>query len=382
MGSSRIEVLLAMLPAFAYFYNVGSVGFWLPLYLRELGWSYTLINLTASAYFVAVTLATPLAGLLSDATRRPWLVLTLGMTIASATSFILPHTSGALLIAVRAIQGAGLSAGIPVALGGLSLLKGVRRGAALTAAASGLGMSTGAASAGVLASLYGFTPIFYAAGVVAAVSAATSAIAWRPPPPPKGGGVFWGLRRVPWEVLAAMATLVVRNFFASGVFSILSIIFSRLIGLGYVATGLALAVNPLVQSINSYLIQGLVRGRALMLYSMGIAGTALVFQGYLAAESAWQVLAFQVAQGFFYSTTVVSGNVIMVSLSPKEIRYTASSFYSLAFNTGWILGTLASGPAMDALGVETWVNLASMGVALASLGPIIIAWRSRRARSL
>lgn len=382
MGGDRLGVLLAALPAFAYFYNVGSIGFWLPLYLREQGWSFTAINLVTSLYFIAVTLSTPLSGILSDATRKPWLVLATGMTVASLTSFLLPYVDGAWVAVVRALQGVGLSAGIPIAMGGLSLMKGVRRGAALTAAASGLGMSAGAAASGIITEYAGFEPLFYAAGLVAATSALTATV-WRPPPPPRGkGGVLSGLSRVPWEVLAAMATLSLRNFFASGVFSVIAIIFSKVVGLGYAATGIALAVNPAVQAVSSYKLQDTVKGKAVYMYSLGIAGTALVFQGYIASDSVWEVLAFQLAQGVFYSMTVVSGNVIMVSLSPPEIRYTASSFYGLAFNLGWIAGTVVSGVAMDALGVEAWVNIATLGVLASSLIPVLFISRSRRARSL
>ena len=379
--SGRLSLIVAALPAFAYFFNVGSIGFWLPLYAKELGWSYTEITLLATGYFIAVTIATPLAGAASDLTRRPGLVLALGMAVVSLTSIAmtLPRDPPSL-IALRSLQGFGLAVGIPVALGSLSLMAGVRRGVSITAASSGLGMAVGAGVSGMLAEVLGFKPIFYLAAVVAGL-ASISALAWNPPVPPRERGFLEALRSVPPEVLVVMAALFVRNFFASGVFSVLAIIFNVIVGVGYLATGVALAVNPSVQTMVSLAAPAIVRGAAAASYSLGIAGTGLVFTLYLSATSLQDLIAAQVLQGFFYAVTVVSGNTLIVSLSPRDVRYTASSLYNLAFNAGWIAGTVAAGPIMDSLGVEAWVEAASLGVALSSLIPLVLL-RSQRARAV
>jgi len=53
--SSRETLLRAALPAFTYYYTVGSFGFWLPLYLKGLGWDYRFVTWAATAYFLALT---------------------------------------------------------------------------------------------------------------------------------------------------------------------------------------------------------------------------------------------------------------------------------------------------------------------------------------
>ncbi|WP_131159680.1 MFS transporter [Aeropyrum pernix] len=377
-----LRVAAAALPAFAYFYNVGSIGFWLPLHVRELGWPYTYITLIATWYFTAVTLATPLVGLLSDLTRRPGYILAGGMAVVAATSVAMPHVENPpLLMALRALQGLGLAVGLPIALGSLSLIQGVRRGVASTVIASGLGMSGGAFLSGLMVEYLGFPALFYAAAVTAALSTLV-ALGWRPPPPPAGGpGLLAALRRMPWEVFVVMAGIAVRNTFASGVFSVVSIIFNKIVGISYTATGVVLAINPAVQASVTTVFERLMRGRALLLYSTGLSGTALAFYLYLTAGSALDLAAAQIALGAFYGATVVSGNTMIIALAPSEIRYTASSLYTFAFNIGWILGTSIAGKVMDAAGVEAWIKLAIAGTLVSGLIPLTLL-ASPRARRI
>ncbi len=381
MASRLLMVVVSALPAYAYFYNVGSIGFWLPLYAREAGWGYTEIALLATIYFLAVIVATPAAGLVSDATRRPGLVLSAGMAVVAATSFLMPSFSDpAVVLALRGLQGAGLAVGLPIALGSLSLLEGVRRGVGITALFSGLGMASAAALSGALVEWVGFPPLFYASGLVALAST-LAPLVWPPPPPPEGLGVLEALRRVPREVAVAMAGIAVRNFFASGVFSVIAIIFNKIVGVSYLATGLALAVNPAVQGAASVALSRVLRGFAVIAYSAGLSGTAIPFAIYLMADGLPDLVAAQALLGVFYASTVVSGNIIIVSLSPPEIRYTASSFYGTAFNLGWVFGTLVAGPVMDAGGVRLWLSIAIAGVAASGLLPLALL-RSPKARRI
>ncbi|BAA79644.1 putative MFS transporter [Aeropyrum pernix K1] len=377
-----LRVAAAALPAYAYFYNVGSIGFWLPLHVRELGWPYTYITLIATWYFVAVTLATPLVGLLSDLTRRPGYILAGGMAVVAATSVAIPHVENPpLLMALRALQGLGLAVGLPIALGSLSLIQGVRRGVASTVIASGLGMSGGAFLSGLMVEYLGFPALFYAAAVPAALSTLV-ALGWRPPPPPSGSpGLLAALRSMPWEVLVVMAGIAVRNTFASGVFSVVSIIFNKIVGISYTATGVVLAINPAVQASVTTVFERIMRGRALLLYSTGLSGTALAFYLYLTAGSALDLAAAQIALGAFYGATVVSGNTMIIALAPSEIRYTASSLYTFAFNIGWILGTSIAGKVMDAAGVDAWIKLAIAGTLVSGLIPLTLL-ASPRARRI
>ena len=369
--TDRRNVARGMLPAFAYFYTVGSVGFWIPLYLRGLGWSYSLVTWAATVYFAVLTPSTIISGVLADLVGRPNRLVCIGLSLnALAVEMIIAlHNNTLLVFAARAVQGLGLSAALPVALGSLSLSQGVRRGVGLTAAASASGMATGSVVGGIAAAAGpGLEWTFHTAALVSLV-AAGAACGWRPPA--TGGiaqrGLLGAVGLVPGDVWVVAAALVLRNIFAGGVFAVLPVLFHRVLGVGLLATAVALAANPLAQTMAVPLAVRMARGRELALYSASLALTGLVFHTYLTWPSAGGVVAAQAFLGVDYALIMVSGNSYILSRTPEEIRYTSSSIYNLAFNTGWILGTLIAGPFMDAYGPEAWVSLSRLGCLAAGL---------------
>jgi len=369
LGGPR-SLVRAALPAFAYYYTVGGFGFWLPLYLKGLGWEYRFITWAATAYFLAITPSTLAAGLLADATGRPDILVCVGL-LANAVGVegvMAFHNSYMLVYLFRVIQGLGLATALPIALGSLSLIAGVRRGVTATALTSALGMAVGTLVSGFLVGRLGLFTLPF--DVVAAVSVASSlaACGWRPPV--RVGGprsVVSGLRAIPASVALVAAALVARNFFSSGVFSVLSVIFNVVLGVNIAWTSVALAANPIAEFLAAPLASRVARGRELPVYSASLAATGLVFYMYLHAGSPLVVVAAQALLGVVYVHIMVSGNNFILTRSPEEIRYTASSIYSLAFNLGWILGTLASGPYMDAHGPKAWVSLSIAGCVAAGL---------------
>lgn len=370
MGN-RLDTIRAGIPAFAYFYTVGSIGFWLPLYAKNLGWPYLYVTLLSTVYFIAVTPSTVLAGALADLTGKPNIILSTGMALNALTSALMAHIEDPpSMLIVRTVQGISLSVSIPLALGSLSLMHGVARGVAFTAVFSGAGMAAGAAVSGILINYHGFQPLFYSTAAISMLAAIAS-LTWSLPVSLKRTeGFLEALKKVKPGVFIFMVALVMRNFFASGVFSIISIVFARLIGLNPIATGIALSVNPLIQSLWSSMIYRIVRDKEAILYSLGILGGALVFKLYLIADNLPIALAAQALLGISYGTIVVSGNSYIIGKSPERIRYTASSFYGFAFNLGWILGTIIAGPYMDLYGPREWVHLASIGLVFTSIIPL------------
>ena len=361
MSSRLARAIVYGLPALAYMYTVGSVGFWLPLYAADLGFSYTEIQLLATIYFLVITPGVLLAGALADATGRPGLLVALGMMANAASVFLMPHYSTPhALMALRVLQALGLSTAFPVAMGALSLYLGVRRGVGSGAVFTSLGMALGSLAGGLLLEAHGYPPVFYSAGLVS-LAAGAAALATRWPRSPGGGRgrLLHGLRRVPVPVWLVLAGLVARNTLATGVYSVLAVVFRRVVGLGVIGTTIALTVNPLVQAVAGLPMSLAARGRELLVYSLGLAGTSLVFHLYLEAQGLPGVLTAQVVQGLTFSAIQVAGNMYIISRSPEEIRYTASSLFGLAFNSGWILGTLVAGPYMDRYGPEAWISLAS-----------------------
>ncbi len=361
------------LPAFTYFYTVGSVGFWLPLYVKGLGWSYTLISLLATVYFLAITPSNIISGLLADLTGKPSKILAAGMTLNAIATSLMPYTASPhAMMLLRVAQGLGLATSLPLALGGLSLLHGVSRGVGITVLMQGLGMASGSILGGLLVERLGYAAMFHSSALLSLASALL-ALRWRVEARPARARIIEALRRIPLRVLVIPVTLTLRNIFASGVFAVLSIIFSVRIGLGIVETAIALALNPLAQMLLGLVGPRLVRGWELYAYSTGLASTGISFLLYLYSTSPLDVYTAQILLGAGFGLASVAGNIYIISNSPREVRYTASSLFSFAFNLGWILGTSISGAVMDAMGLEAWIKASVPGTILSSLAAIPLA---------
>lgn len=364
------------LAVFTYMLNVGSLGFWLPLYAKSLGFTYTMVTSLSTIYFSVLLPATLASGVLADVTGRPKELVAGGIVLAGLTSLGLAHAASyTSLAALRALQALGLSMILPLSVGALTRTLGVREGVRLSAALQGAGMASGAAVAGVLYGKAGWPAVAYTYTAVALV-AASVIVASEPPPKPSRpvglGDVAGALRRAPTGVKVVLGVLLARNTFATGAFSILSIIFSRMVGLTAIYTGIALAVNPAVQTLAAGPSSRLSRGREVAAYAIGIALTGVVMHAYAHASSALQVMAAQALQGLSFSIINVAANNYIISRMPEEVRYTAASLFPLAFNAGWITGTAIAGPFMDALGVREWLFIAGLGCY--TLGLATLAW--------
>lgn len=359
------------LAVFTYMFNVGSVGFWLPLYARGLSFSYTEVTGLAAVYFTVLLAAVPAAGVLADVTGKPRGFTVAGMALLGAASVELAHaTSFPALAALRGLQALGSAMAFPVSVGALTRIFGVGEGVKLSAALQGAGMAFGAFVAGVLYEHAGWPAVAYSYAALALATAAVVAASEPPPraPRPVGvRGVLEALRKAPLGVKAVLAVLVARNTFATGAFSVLSIIFSRMVGLPTLLTGVALAVNPAVQALSAGPSSRIARRREVTAYSLGIALTGVTMYLYSAASGVADAVAAQALQGFSYALINVSANRYIISRMPAEARYTAASLFPLAFNGGWITGNLIAGPFMDALGVRAWLHVAGAGCLLLGL---------------
>ncbi len=372
------ETIKAGLPAYTYFYTVGSVGFWLPLYAEGLGFSYTHITLLATVYFALITPSTVLSSIIVDALGNPSRVLALSMLGNGVATMLMPHTTSVTgLIALRALQGISLAASIPLTIGSLSIMHGVRRGVGISVVLQGLGMASGSLLGGILIDMLGYTGLFYSASILSIASALLS-YAWNFEY--RGGGVevLKYLKLIPLPVLIVVAVMAARNFFASGVFSVLTIIFKKLLGLGIGETGIALSINPVMQTVTALTVHERVRGREVHAYALGLALTGIVFLMYLNASGPMMIYAAQALLGTGFGLASVAGNIYIISRSPREIRYTASSLFTFAFNLGWVLGTLFAGPLMDAYSPQAWVKASVIGSIIAGLSALSILPVERR----
>ena len=356
-----IDTVKVGLPAYTYFYTVGSVGFWIPLYAKDLGWSYTVITLLATLYFIFITPSNIISGIITDALGNPSRILALGMIGNALTTLLMPYTRtpGELML-LRALQGMSLATSLPLAIGSLSLMHGVARGVGIAVVFQGMGMASGSIAGGMIISRLGYAALFHTATLLSLASAIL-AYTWRYDYRPAGGNILGSLRRIPIGVVIMIVAMIARNTFASGVFSILSIVFSRSRGLTLGETGLALALNPVMQVLTAIIAPRIVRGREVYAYSAGLAVSGLVFYIYSIASTSIHIYMAQALLGASFAVTATSGNIYMISNSPREIRYTASSLFTFSFNMGWVIGTLIAGPVMDHYSPETWINISIYG---------------------
>ncbi len=367
-------------PVFAYMYTVGSVGFWLPLYAKINGFTYLEVQLLATVYFIVIAPSVLIAGWLSDRTGRPGEIAFLGMILNAVAVALMPSIMRPFpLMADRVIQALGLSTAAPVALGALSLVLGVSRGVGSSAFIMASGMAIGSIVGGVLVEYLGFPALFYSASIISII-AGVMALTTEFPRVRGERGLLFALRRVPLSAWIVLLGLLFRNTLATGVYAILAIIFHQIVGLTILETALALSINPIVQAFFSLQVSRLAEGRELPIYSLALASTSIVFTLYYFSKTLILILVAQVVQGIVYSTISVSGNMYVISKTPEEIRYTASSLYSLFFNIGWITGTLTAGIYMNIFGPVSWIRLSIILLPLVGLGTFIGA-RATQARN-
>jgi len=365
-------------PVFAYMYTVGSVGFWLPLYAKINGFSYFEVQMLATVYFLIIAPSTLFAGWLSDKSGRPGKLAFTGMILNAISVAVMPSImKPAPLMADRILQALGLSTAAPIALGALSLALGVSRGVGSGAFIMASGMATGSIIGGVLIEYMGYNWLFYSASIVSLV-AGVLALTTNFPRVRGERNLRTALSKVPLSAWIVLLGLLGRNTMATGVYAILSILFNKIIGLSILETALALSLNPIFQAVFSVPISKIAKGRELEMYSAGIAMTSLVFTLYYYSKSIELVLIAQAIQGITYSTINVSGNMYVISVAPREIRYTASSLYSLFFNIGWIIGTVIAGLFMNKYGPIAWLKAAIIILPVIGLMTYVLASSIRK----
>lgn len=364
----KTSTLRVGLPAFTYYYTIGSVGFWIPLYAKMLGWPYKEVTLLSTIYFLALTPMTFLTGFISDAIGKPNIVVAMGMLGNALSTLFMPFTkSFSMLALLRGVQAVSLATTLPIAIGALSTIYGPRKGVSIVAIFNGIGMVLGALIGAFLLPIIGFAPVFLSATLLSFI-AFISMLKWKLRVEARGTkGVLKGLKRIPFRVLIAVVAIALRTFFSGGVFSILSVIFKKVLGLSVFATGIALATNPLFQALSTPFVYKSVSKREIYTYSLGIASTSVVFYLYIYSLSlpsrlkTFGIIGAQALLGVVYAFIMISGNTYIISRSPEEIRYTASSLFTLAFDIGWIAGTAVAGPYMDIHGPMAWVKLSIVG---------------------
>ena len=364
-----MRLLIAGFPAFSSMFTVGSVGFWLSLYVQEvLGFSHSQTEALATAYFIALATGSVWAGASVDQTGKPWLFASIGLLLnaASITGMYLVRGFTPML-ALRLVQGLGLSTSIPVALGSLSLIAGESRGVGLTSLFMSTGMALGSLVGGLIIGFAGYWALFASASLLSLLGALVStqirvARVTRPP------SVRELARLLSGPVLVVLLGILARQTLATGVYALLSVYLRRLLGLTLVQTAVALTINPIVQGVLSLYVAEKSKRHASLLYPLGILLTSVVFiMLYKSSHNAPLAYAAMVLQGVSFALVNVSGNYLVITGLPREVRYTASSLFNFFFNVGWILGTGLTAAVFREISPLSWLPLSSAGLTVVAL---------------
>lgn len=362
MHVHRGKIVVAGFPAFSYMFTVGTIGFWLPLYVQEiLGYTHSMTEYLATAYFVALSLGSIASGSLTDRTGKPQLTAFSGLVINAATIWLMGHTeSFPIMLLLRVIQGLGLSTAIPVALGSLSLIAGESMGVGLTSLFMSSGMALGSLVGGLIVQFYGYPPLFSAASLVSLLGGIV-ALSLRVKPETRPPRLRELARLLRGEVLVVLVGIFMRQTLATGVYALLAVILKLVLHLSLVETTIALTVNPLVQGVLSMAIARRTQAYSRLMYPSGVALTGIVFT-LLAASTGRPLLAIfaMILQGASFAMVNIAGNYIVITGLPREMRYTASSLFNTFFNLGWISGTLLAGIALQSLSPIEWIKLSAI----------------------
>ncbi len=362
------KIVLAGFPAFAYMFTVGTVGFWLPLFVKEvMGYTYTETELIATSYFAALAFGAVASGYITDATRQPELVAFIGLSLNALAVYFMPiYPFFRDMILIRTLQGLGLATAIPVALGSLSFIAGESLGVGLASLFMALGMATGSLAGGLVVRFWGFNVLFKATAVLSMVAAIISLFIKIPENALTRKPVFQTLfRDLTVKVKVVLLGILGRQLFATGVYALLAVYFKTILGLGVVETALALTINPIVQGTLSIPVARRLESRAEILYPLGILLTSIVFFIlYFSSGSAWIIYLSMVIQGASFAAVNISGNYLVIKSLPEYIRYTASSLFNFSFNIGWLTGTLIAGLAMLIVTPLDWLLIAGCFIAL------------------
>ncbi len=377
MGVRKYFVLASPM---VLYYTIGVIGFYLPLYARSIGASFTLVELLATAYYIVATPMSFVYGRLADIFGKPRLLLLLGIGINTvACSFMAFSRDPYELLVLRAVQGFALGAAVPLATVVAAEIIGVRSGVGLSGTFSGIAFTLGSIIGGFLIAYAGFTLAFLSVAIFSAVAFVLLAVAEMPE---HGVARESSIRRMisdlkvmPFSIIIVYLALLLRTIGGSGVFVIMSVYLRELIGASMIMLSIAMAANPFVQALFMNMASSISYNREKLFYSLGMLLTGLVFLVYLVATSVYHIILANALLGFAWSFIMTSGNIYIIRNAPQRVKYTAVSLFTTAFNASWIIGTILAGPVMDAYGIKAWVGIALILCLFASVLPVFMKSR-------
>jgi len=344
--------------------SIANVG--LPALSAHFGAPYARIQWIVLAYLLASTAMALVAGRLGDRVGRRRVLLGGIVLFGAASGACALAPSLPLLVAARALQGAGAAAMLVLSLpfaaeaGGRS-----GRTIGLLGSVSAAGTTLGPAIGGILLGGYGWPALFLAPVPLGALA---FACAWRGLPAGPGPAGQPGARAaLPWGALLANGsmTAIVMAILVIGPFHL-----TRSLGLGSAATGLAMACGPLAAAL-----AGAPAGRAVdrhgaraaARFGLACAAAACALLVLLPASIAGYLVPVALLTTGYAVFQAANSSAVMAACAPDR-RGAVSGMLALSRNLGMLAGASGMGMLFAAGGMRMAFAGAFLPLATAALG--------------
>lgn len=364
--------------------GIGIVSPLLPLYVKDMGATGIWLGIIVAAYFASNSIATPIAGRLSDRRGRK-IFLTVGLVAYSLVSlgYVFAHTPAHLAL-VRLIQGLAGAVTIPIAMAYLGDLspegqEGKWMGYANATFFSGFGF--GPLMGGVLTEHFGMTTTFLTMGGLNLLAAVIAFLYL-----PEAGRRKAKEDIPPLLSFKELSSGVVKGLFSfrlvqalgSGGIAAFLPIFAASLDLSTSLIGILLTINILSVTVVSPL-GGIIAdrfSRKTLIILGGLLGTIVLVLITLTGNFV-QLLVVLLIQGIGMAVAMPAATAIVVEEGRKFGMGSTMSVFYLAMGIGMALGPIISGGIADAVDVS-WVFY--FGAIMGLIGTGCFVWFARHYR--
>ena len=363
--------------------GIGIVSPLLPLYVKDMGATGIWLGIIVAAYFASNSIATPIAGRLSDRKGRK-IFLTVGLVAYSLVSlgYVFAQTPAHLAL-VRLVQGLAGAVTIPIAMAYLGDLapegeEGKWMGYANATFFGGFGF--GPLMGGILTEHFGMTVTFLTMGGLNLLAAAI-AFLFLPEASQRKADA-----NTPLLSFKEFSSGVVKGLFSfrlvqalgtGGITAFLPI-FAASLGMSTSLIGILLTVNILSVTVATPL-GGFIAdrfSRKTLTILGGILGAVLLVTIALAGNFV-QLLVVLLIQGIGTALSMPAATALVVEEGRKFGMGTTMSVFYLAMGIGMALGPIISGGIADAVDVS-WVFY--FGAIMGFIGTGCFVWFTRHYR--
>ena len=364
--------------------GIGIVSPLLPLYVKDMGATGIWLGIIVAAYFASNSIATPIAGRLSDRRGRK-IFLTVGLVAYSLVSlgYVFAQTPAHLAL-VRLIQGLAGAVTIPIAMAYLGDLspegeEGKWMGYANAAFFSGFGF--GPLMGGVLTEHFGMTTTFLTMGGLNLLAAIIAFFFL-----PEGGHQKAKEDMPPLFSFKELSSGVVKGLFSfrlvqalgSGGIAAFLPIFAASLNLSTGLIGILLTINILSVTVVSPL-GGIIAdrfSRKNLIILGGLLGTIVLVLITLTGNFV-QLLVVLLIQGIGMGFAMPAATALVVEEGRKFGMGSTMSVFYLAMGIGMALGPIISGGIADAVDIS-WVFY--FGAIMGLIGTGCFVWFARHYR--